>query len=505
MATMYDTPVGVGGKINTSTGQILSGSLSGQTAINSDALKQSPSIVVPPPPIYTDPTHIIAGGNATMAANTPAITPAPTTDTNTKTEADPYQGLKDMIASIGAPPSNAATYNSAYANSGVAEAQTAVNQKNQALTDAQGNLNSITAQIQGLNAQGQSAVLQSEGQGGLLSQYQGRANEIARQTAIKAIPLQVQALAAQAQVASAQGNATLAQGILTQAKTHLDTLYQIQSADAKAQYDYKASVVKSVYDFATKQEQSKLDAIQHQNDQAFQLKLEDIRFQHQQEAQKLQFVPATANQGAGTFNSQTGQFTPLEGANTPKGGGPLQLAQTKAKIDQLSALTSEGGLGSSVGTSFLTRAPQGFLGTVGALASVVGIPSVIGSTWNKLTGAQQNFISDTEQLRSQLNLDALIGAKAQGATFGALSDQELQVLSSSATKLGTWAMKDSNGQVTGYNTNETNFKNEIDKINNFAKLDYIIKGGAPADIGAKILPDGTVWVLNSAGTYTQLK
>src|SRR5258708_7728946 len=32
MATYYDTPVGVGGKINTSTGQILSGPQAGQTA-----------------------------------------------------------------------------------------------------------------------------------------------------------------------------------------------------------------------------------------------------------------------------------------------------------------------------------------------------------------------------------------------------------------------------------------------------------------------------------------
>ena len=42
-------------------------------------------------------------------------------------------------------------------------------------------------------------------------------------------------------------------------------------------------------------------------------------------------------------------------------------------------------------------------------------------------------------------------------------------------------------------------------INNFAKLDYIVKGGNPSDVGAKIMADGTVWAANSNGTYTQIK
>ena len=99
----------------------------------------------------------------------------------------------------------------------------------------------------------------------------------------------------------------------------------------------------------------------------------------------------------------------------------------------------------------------------------------------------------------------MINAKSRGATFGALSDNELQVLASAGTKIGTWAIKDKNGQVTGYNTNETNIKKELDKINNFAKLDYVIKGGDPTDVGARIQPDGTIWVVNSDGTYTQIK
>jgi hypothetical protein len=86
-----------------------------------------------------------------------------------------------------------------------------------------------------------------------------------------------------------------------------------------------------------------------------------------------------------------------------------------------------------------------------------------------------------------------------------LSNQELQVLSSSATKLGTWAIPDKNGQTVGYNTSEANFKKEIDKINNFAKLDYILKGGNPSDVGVQQLPDGSFATQNSDGTISIIK
>ncbi len=68
-------------------------------------------------------------------------------------------------------------------------------------------------------------------------------------------------------------------------------------------------------------------------------------------------------------------------------------------------------------------------------------------------------------MRSQLNLDTLIQAKSQGATFGALSDNELRMLASAATKMGTWAKKDGDGNVIGYNVGEKTFKKELDNIN----------------------------------------
>ena len=66
---------------------------------------------------------------------------------------------------------------------------------------------------------------------------------------------------------------------------------------------------------------------------------------------------------------------------------------------------------------------------------------------------------------SGLSLEALIEAKSRGATFGALSDTEMQILASAASKIGTWRnVKD--GRVTGYDASESSFKEELNNIRN---------------------------------------
>ena len=205
----------------------------------------------------------------------------------------------------------------------------------------------------------------------------------------------------------------------------------------------------------------------------------------------LQFVSGTANQPSGIFDRKTGTFIPAGGGKGGVGGGmavgssvgQLQLATAKANVDLIAGLTVDSYLSGAVGPNPLARLS----------------PSSV------FTGGKANFIAGVQQLSDQLKLDKLIQAKAQGATFGALSDNELRVIASAATKIGTWTIKDKDGNVVGYNANEATFKAELDKINNFAKLDYILKGGNPEDVEAKTMDDGTIWTVNSDGSYTQLQ
>lgn len=77
---------------------------------------------------------------------------------------------------------------------------------------------------------------------------------------------------------------------------------------------------------------------------------------------------------------------------------------------------------------------------------------------------KQSFIGGVEKILSGLSLDALIKAKAAGATFGALSDAEMRILASSASKIGAWRVLDRNGNVTGYNVGEEAMKTELNNI-----------------------------------------
>lgn len=198
-------------------------------------------------------------------------------------------------------------------------------------------------------------------------------------------------------------------------------------------------------------------------------------------------------------NSNTGATIKEISPGTTTVQSQQQMAVNQAQIQQIGNILADKTLNKVVGPNALSRipaAPSGLFGRIG--------DTLTGGFVRRLSNpGASNTIADIEQLRQSLTLQNLQSAKANGATFGALSEGELNLLSSSASKLGTWAIKDKNGNIVGYNAKESDFKNELDKINNFAKLDYILKGGNPADVGVTILPDGSHAVVNSNGSVTK--
>lgn len=106
---------------------------------------------------------------------------------------------------------------------------------------------------------------------------------------------------------------------------------------------------------------------------------------------------------------------------------------------------------------------QGMKGTVGAYGL---------ARWTPFTpdkSERQNFIATVEQLISQETIDKLIQSKAAGATYGALSDGEREMLSKAASKIGTWRIPDKNGKVIGYEISESLMKKELETIRDLAQ------------------------------------
>lgn len=138
------------------------------------------------------------------------------------------------------------------------------------------------------------------------------------------------------------------------------------------------------------------------------------------------------------WNPDTGKWESPSAAVTPN---TKALDAAKEKIAQIDNVLNSPGLNSAVGPNALSRIP---------IADAFG--------------AKSEFLGAATQLLSQESLNTLIGAKAKGATFGALSDAEMRILSSAATKLGSWAQRDSAGNITGFNVDEGSFKKELNAL-----------------------------------------
>jgi hypothetical protein len=475
---------------------------------------------------------------------------------------DNFQSLFEQATSLG---------NAAFNEMGTGEERLAklekenqLKQKQQAVNETTGQINAIVAQ-----SQAQQLALEGQGRGQTASFVGGEQARINREAAIAALPLQAK-LAAE-------------QGALELAQNHIDKMFQVQSQDALAKYQYKSNLISSVYTFATAQEQRRLDAIKANEDRAYDMQKTNLSYQRQLASEAASYglggvsasilkldptsptfnqdiaglqgrvmkpvvatvpkAPDLQNFGTGEkpnwrqYNPTTGAWEEVSGiSETPSNA--LSNAIAENKVDNINNILNSNALDSVVGPSGLARTQPGLWsaakrfftgaitgagvgGGIGALAGGVGaIPgAIIGAVTtgvvntlrgskDELTGDRQSFIGSVEQMRSELTKEKLAQAKGQGVTFGALSDGERGLIANAATKLGTWAQYvdgDKDKPVIGYNIDEKSFKKEMDVINYFTKLDAIIQGATPESVGAVTQPDGSVWILNSDGTLSEIK
>lgn len=158
--------------------------------------------------------------------------------------------------------------------------------------------------------------------------------------------------------------------------------------------------------------------------------------------------------------------------NTPK------VQAIVEKVNNIDNILSNPTLSSVVGPNFFTRGVVTPILTGGLVGYALS---------PQFSGKASGFIGDVQLLTSQETIDNLIKAKASGATFGALSDSEQALLRNAATKINNWAIKDGDGNVTGYNTSEENFKTELNRLKTLAQKGIAqaggnILGGTVADV-----------------------
>lgn len=394
-------------------------------------------------------------------------------------------------------------FESIYKDLGLMGEKTLQAEEKAGLSDLQAQEDEYTSQIEAktLSARRKIEQIQKQGTGGTLEGQRDLINKIEADTAREVADISI----AQAVVSRR----------LDRAQSLIARKVELETEGLKTRADFLKFVIDNNKDKIDKNEERELTRLSKEADREYE---DEKEKKTTLEETKLEILKSASEQGA---SSEV--LNAIQQAKTPeevyiKAGefsGNIvdrQIKQATLKKLQADAKKAMGELGEAKQGPLAKAQAQNNINLITGLASDKYLNSAVGPNTiartsfvkNAFTGGKNNFIAGVEQLRSQLTLDSLVNAKARGATFGALSEGELKTLQASGSKLATWAIKDKDGNITGYNASEVDFKRELDKINNFAKLDYLIKGGSPEDVGAKQMEDGSIWVLNSDGTYTQL-
>jgi len=110
-----------------------------------------------------------------------------------------------------------------------------------------------------------------------------------------------------------------------------------------------------------------------------------------------------------------------------------------------------------VTTLELLKTHKGITRAVGAYGIARFTPFQIDKT------AVNDFTATVDQITKNMTLQKLLDVKAQGGTFGALSEKELELLADSATKINNWRRKRDDGSVY-YEIGEEAFITELNYI-----------------------------------------
>jgi hypothetical protein len=182
------------------------------------------------------------------------------------------------------------------------------------------------------------------------------------------------------------------------------------------------------------------------------------------------------------WDSALGKFVPATVANTENAVNPVIDAANTA-LNKIAEIRNSPGFNNAVGQSGLQR----FSGV--------------------RPGQDTAFIGYVQELTSSAVLDQLIAAKAEGATFGALSEGELKLLKESASRIARWEKKDRNGNVVGYKVNQRDFLNALSDLER-QYSDAIQKAGGslggvtsstPQSTPNVPPPAGEIWVKDKNG------
>src|SRR3990167_3290525 len=396
------------------------------TAITPQSLTPVKPAIIPTSPSPTNTTGLVDANNAGLVPTLPegwTYADGKFTQTAPKTDTSTTSGLADIfkqyLGTQPTPPSLADTYAQQEQNAGIQAKQQAVQ--------------IYTNEVNSLVAQGTAGRLQVEGRDAPMGAILGEQAAIDRGIAIRALPVQ-------AQLAAVQGDLQLAQ-------THLDKMFQIQAQDSQAQYEYKNRLIDSVFQFATEQEQTRLEQLRTEQTQNFTLKRDAMN-----QAADLANTAIANGQGAlagqimaldsksPTYTADVarlgGQIVVRPTGGYPSGVTPSGLTPEQQSDPFIKLLLSTAG-GKPITDTFAQSLNKGLnvLGQIGGLQANIANTNT-GPIAGAFRGANP-WDTNAQTIKAQLN--AIVPNLARGiyGEVGVLTDNDIKQYSKTLPTLTT--------------------------------------------------------------------
>ncbi len=305
----------------------------GGNVINSNSLKPVTPINLPTPPPVNGLAGVLDQGNAALAGSMGGAY-------------DPKS--KQMTAPTGDELFKSYQAANASAFSEMTSAEDRLKEQQRMLRPKEKAVNSLTAQLNTITANRDAEMLGLEGQGRGVTEsiIGGQQAQISREAAIQAMPIQ-------AQLAVAQDD-------LDSARSYASQLFQAQSQDALAKYNYQKELNASIYNFLDSQEKARLAKTEKEQDRAFQVEqanrstLKQLSMQAIENGQSaLAAEIMKANPASDTFDVDFGDYVsrlrkPVAGGSAA--GAPKVVSINgvdsvwNAQTGQFEAITVNGGV-----------------------------------------------------------------------------------------------------------------------------------------------------------------
>ena len=276
-------------------------------------------------------------------------------------------------------------------------------------------------------------------------------------------------------------------GMLSNAQEKLNQSLQISQAVQKAEVGEKQAritLLKEITGVSQDEEQKEVDKLQAEAKKFEEERdaISSIALQAMQSgagADEIQRITQSKSEDEAIGNATSlGKIAELDlqikRQTIAKNNIAMQVAQAE-KLQQSSPVQAEAKRASSKATLDLVT---------GMIGNPVGIQSSVGTT---ILGRVSNpfFLADSTKFRANAKtltakdtLNSLIDVKSQGATFGALSDGERQLVAQAANELAGFAIYDNVGNPTGrFRGSESNVFNAMQVIQENAAKSFFRNGG----------------------------